>query len=607
VSFSAKEFWAAAEKAVRGVPLVEVQPLDRQSRFRVRKNQGGGLTLAFAPDQGPAFGLDEPALALLDRDPRIRRRNLLDHPNWFDLAWGDYSREVERIVQEPQAWKRIDRMQHHRSRSAAYFYEQLREKRDRGHGLSLSDFEAPAAHGLLRHLRLPQPPAPGELPRRLEKAADDLVREFGFIEAFRRLASLPIAMPQILLQLYARLAPEEKERSLQKLETLLLSPSGRVHLAGLVAPTDVDRAIAIGTDFALEEKGQRFAGFVLLLSWSLEQLGERKETKNWPFEATLAAAWVHASNLYSILAPVSEAESMAKFFLSARGGGRRDIFRAGDRREEDVAHPLRLRRRTFFAYGLAAGTKALPEGEAVGQVRAALLELCLISDGEQAFLHPEFVSSPKWQRDVLGSFLGQYGSKALEERLGAAAAAVSSDFVLQLGIVAANELKKSPVADPKNWRVLSGMLGGARAPESLYEVIGSVLIDQRIPELAKLQLGDLEVVIHFLVQQAGNYSDRYGEFAGLFAKLAQNLSLTVEAGEARKKAAELMVEAARTLSCAQGPTRPEHEFSRLVMSIKRAAPSFGDEIWQIMRALPWRLSLHSGEELWESILTLRMR
>lgn len=612
--FEAGAFWRAGARALRGQPA-RIATLGGEKTFQMTHQTEEGrpiLKLAAESDAG-GFTLLDPIFSALARDRTARETALVTHREWFDCDETLFRQQVERIGGLEDAPERIRQIQGWRNNSAACFYLNLSNRvRDR-EKLTLGDLEPPSIQGLLNHLRLPRPSKDGALPGLLAQGAKLLLREEGFTEAFGRLSTLPIALPEEVYEACAALTVEARKAWQSQATRELTSPVARIHLAAAIArvePGQTAAALTILAEFADDQGENLVAAFRTTLRWTLRRLQTRSDATGCSAGLMLTMAWLHTSKLMHLLCDHKSGSRMAKFFEEASRPSPADIFAVHRELDHDIVAPPRLQTPFLLVQGLAALWRPSMVDETSREALTALVRrLCYQpEEGENLIPQVQLLFDPTLYRNAMGSFLGGDLGDAVGSRLGPELAAPFYGANLAPGVAVSLEALRVDPVQPAHWALLQSVLGEISPWKDLREATRSLLLESSFRKLAGLDAPMHRAALFFVLQQAANFSDEavIGHLCKELSALAAPDQLGGPAGVLTAHTSLLVLECAHFLARAQGDeVTAAREFARLTEDLVKARPALAREWWARLRLFFTRLPLTTVHELWPTFLLLR--
>ena len=241
----------------------------------------------------------------------------------------------------------------------------------------MDHLDPPSAEALTRHLRLP---IDGLFPGRLAAGAADLIAEFGFEEAFRRLGDLPTPLPPAISEAFAQMDLREQLSTIARLVESGPTPLQRVQLtrlaAGMAMVAEGDAAFRTQLAGLLAAFGDgEMATLVALVRVMGTRSAEWKGVRDLDAGARIAACWSHASHLFRIIRPVVAPLELRGMAEKHVGGAMVDIFSDGVEYATDVACPRFASAEALLVWGLAHALDGGADAQTVGVVRDVLADL----------------------------------------------------------------------------------------------------------------------------------------------------------------------------------------------------------------------------------------
>jgi hypothetical protein len=383
IAFPADDFWPAAEIAMNGgTALVEafnqVTPLRLQRVHWVSatNTEGDSLTrdveieskyrasdrvLEIYDEEKLLTRFENAMLGLLDSNKSERVNALKANTHWFDTDPVKREREILEIAGMINPRERVDRTNLWGKRSIATFYLGLQQRLRANNRFELKDFTEIEAIGLLRFYRfneLDQVNLPFAL--KAGALADRLLSEEGVAIAVDRLSSLPIRIPDSVVEQLCQLSQEVLTKLLSNFASAHQSPLGKLHLVDLLLRTGNDepdlmlRARAILEDLFDEATGAlEFKLYRSMLVAMNEEFALLSEVSSWPPAIKLAMVWGHSTNCYDLIHPIfinrnEDMTEMAEWFSSPYRRCSVEMLHHDTAYRDDCAYPARIIRTEFL-------------------------------------------------------------------------------------------------------------------------------------------------------------------------------------------------------------------------------------------------------------------
>lgn len=304
--------------------------------------------------------------------------------------------------------------------TALAYYDGLQARLGEGEAISFRDLEPPSAPSLLRYLRLP---AAGPFSERLAIAAVELLADHGIDEAFRRLGSLSIPLPQPMMDAFGALASREQMDAIARWDAANPTPVHRIHLARLTSQ------LAPGAESeALQEKQVDVLlaavtdGGMATLAALLRAFGGRSTL--WRGIASLgpaeriAACWVHACQIFRLVGPVVDAADLRNLAERHSGDSAYSIFADGIEYRSDVACPQFVAAGALLTWGLAYASAARTTDTLLEAEREALSSLVIQQVDGVPFPQRWLLEARFLRPNATASFLGDPINRLVEAATG---------------------------------------------------------------------------------------------------------------------------------------------------------------------------------------------
>ena len=609
-SFDTREFWRAAAKAVRAKPS-RIKTSNGVTAFRIEYRLENAITPILRivrEGEQSGFEMSDPTFLLLAKDRNTRRDTLIAHPEWFDCEEPKLREEAAFLSSVDDVPERMRQIEERRDRSAAWKYRDLRSRRDQGESVRLSDFAPPATKGLLNHLRLLEPPNQETLAQKLSEGASILLAEVGFEETFRRLATLPVKLPQVVVDAFEKFSVEEQAVWSNTAYEQLRSPIARLHIAGLLLRTSPGRAIDFIEKLFDAEGKKDLEALIAISFWTQRQFDRRGDTKGWSATSLLLLTWIHAGQIYDVVSPISPDEKIADYFVKASPLTSFDLFRVRDELTDDISVPRRVRWDTLILQALVAYSEGVSlDSEQTDRLQKIVRELCFDSSGSKPLIRLELLTQPEWHRDSLGSFLRKDRTAFLIRVLGSETAQLlSTEWITNLTRATIAAVTEAPDKHSDEWSLLNTVLNTLPPPDSLRDAMQALLLSEQIPGEETLKSPTLRVILYFLGQQSVNFDKAASKMVEKLVLIAKSFSkMTIDSASARSYALVLMECANFVASSEASASARAGKFSQYVKTIIEAWPGSAEPIWAVVSRFFSRVPPEIGLTLWPLVLELR--
>lgn len=409
--FDPSSLWKAVEAALAG-GRGSVKANDGQGRVRLKTRRGRASGLALSGALEGVF--DDPALGLLSRDRAVRLRTARTIVNGLGMAPAEAAAAVEELVAVEMMPDRMDAAVRLRQASVHARRRELQERLRSRANIPWSEFGPPDPGSLLRYVGL-VPGSSTPVGARFADAARGLVGDFGAAEAVRRLASLPIPLPDEVLASVQALPMPERAGLLTDLGGAAATPVQRLHClrihrhlwgAGIGdrdAFADALRALP-----ALWEAPARLF-LVLLKQFGEELQPDGPTSRGLSADEAIAASWIHADHVtHAILAAGSEPIEAAQRFSrrpARREAARAVVFHPGYDNAAAAPASMTSEGLLFHGLGYALGTEQ-PREDALPDVHLvdALRDILSAGTGDRRVPAPWIYADREGAGDDLGTW-----------------------------------------------------------------------------------------------------------------------------------------------------------------------------------------------------------
>jgi hypothetical protein len=491
--FAAYNFLQAATEAINGraSKIVAVQP---QVEFTIKQPEANNLSeiiLEIKNEQnGNSYGLDDSLLYLLSDNPARREDVLRSHAEWFDCDRPTFDRIVSEILSEPDSHRRFQRGKEWRDASAAFFYATLEQKINSSEQFSFDELIPPSAEGLLRHFRLDRSIGDEKsFSAKLTEAARTLLEEEGVEFALKRMACLPVKLPDVLTEELGKLSSNERQNLLNQLASQWGSPMCKLHLIDLIlkyasdGESIIDLAQRTLNELCSETDGTvQFRLYKAILNWVNNEFAYWAESKKWPAPIKLAMIWAHSTKIQNLFYAlnIQQKEYLAQSFQDYTRSWQlasTEIFDRNPLFWNDVLHPRLLSRLGLVVDGLASAIidknlKLLKDSGLIERVDQCAMTIYNSPDKRTNIL---LFHDPLLMKNSIGSFIGCDGARVLNVLFGSEEGEkFSSDNPRAIVEGALEALARDPHSKT-NWFKLIAFVGDFLIYDSLKDKLRSLL------------------------------------------------------------------------------------------------------------------------------------
>jgi len=421
-TFHADDYWGAVEEALRTGRANVISQGSAANEYRFVRLSSGDLEPGSA-DEFPKIAvldlaghqvgeMNDPSLGLLLPDEGGRRKTVLRLRGWFDCGSEEFEREAAALLADANPSSRMTHLYEWRTRSTELYYRDLEESLRRQEDVSWSQL-APNFESLAGRMRLPTKLQGSNFQDVWEESARLLLEEDELLAVVARFSSLPVVMPQTIIDAVSALGTGEKQQLFQRISSSWTAPIRLLHVVNLALRCLSEQS---GLDFAsktlaqlFSERGeQNFVSFKAVLMFVNEEIAELEPIKNWSVEIRLAMTWMHACRLHDLMWAVGfSSQDIVSQFERRQGALRGALLRDAEAWYE-CTYPCRLNRTVLLTHGI---------GSLLAGCDPALLAAAKISDlvrnealvqlsGDQLFPKLGLLADPNLARNGLSSFLG---------------------------------------------------------------------------------------------------------------------------------------------------------------------------------------------------------
>jgi hypothetical protein len=477
LEFEPREFIEALSLAING-ETASLHPLGSQEEIFVQPlDAGGDIGGTLISTDGRVDGtIQDDIFALLSKSLSIREETLLRHREWFDCDNQTLGKIVSEIVSKEDPQERIELAEKWRNSSAVTFYNNLYDQLNKREPFDLALFRPIDADGLLRHYRLELNIEDGRiLQEALHSSAEELVHEVGIFEATSRYSSLPIRLPNSLLEAVKSLPPEEKRNFVKRFLKSVGSPLSKLHFICLLVSIGSEKqayyrlARRIIRDLLASDDSE-FDAYFSVLNWTNTDFNLWSDTKVMPAHIRLLMVWAHAHRLFTIFKSLgARGDWLKSVFTPVYKPVTWDLF---DRRQSlffDAANPRQANRPRLILSGLqyCLGQKA---NDYIDQNTKELLQRDVFAEvGGTIGPHPSLIRDLSQATNALGSFLGEPFVDVLTATFGEDISNLFSQENLKLLVSLAIEKLNEVNNDFTSWSHLHAVIDGLSPYENFVD------------------------------------------------------------------------------------------------------------------------------------------
>ncbi|MCQ3974872.1 MAG: hypothetical protein DPW09_15635 [Anaerolineae bacterium] len=628
--FDPNAFWSAATEAINGRPATIVAlKLDQVVTFEPMDE----------PHDQPAFSFKHPVsqekrvvhgheLAVLLDSPQEREAALRRQQHWFDCPDGLLEQAIAEIMTVDNPQHRIEAVNAWREASGTVYYARLHRQLKQQAGFQLSDLLPPSADGLLRFFRLtPYAKPDAAFQEALAEAAHMLIHQEGLYVAINRLASLPVYLPEVLIEAVAALSPGERRSLIKRLLATAGSPLSQAHILYLLRrfghTTQSYQRLArqIIQSLLSDEGTETLETFFTLLRWISNEFERWPEMSAWPSHLRLAMIWGHSHQLFTIfMAAGAPLDLLRDTFSRPPQRVSPEVIEHQSDYWFDIAHPRHVNRSVFLVAALAYGLDETADEFVQMGLSENLIQLTFTTiEGIQIPALP-LLRDTGQASNRLASFLDGNRGEQLTRLLGKEKAEIFTRSSLRaLAEQTADTLTKDSY-NSLAWAWVEVLLGDLPPREDLATRLKTVIDQTDVVALVKenVDLGCLAMLV--ASQQAIHLEDEAlrqrlkDELVQIFSVLAEvdlvEMEVQAENGEGSNAAQLLylrLFESTLNLSIA-AQTEPVTEFSDIMMHLAEAWPAMAPTMLKpIIQRLCEELPISQAKYLWPVLVRLRAK
>jgi hypothetical protein len=360
--------------------------------------------------EGPVFGILRDSM-----EERTESLNALRR--YFIGSEAEFEEAVARVATLTDPYDRMQEVEAWRAKSPAYHYESLTSRIAEHDRISVSELRPPdlvvfvRAHGLTGTIDSAE-----KLRHALGEAASRWLKTEGLEAAFLRICGIPIPLPEVLMEAFAAITPEERRDIVRGLLRATRSPVARVQLLRLMAQAPAEFRLLmrwiIRCLFAASGE-LAFRAFVAMLEHTDSEFTD-PAAEGWPPVVRLAMVWSHSYNLFEAMQRAdAKLEAAPEWFAGAPSRGLTPLFVRDPDYQRDVAHPKQLGYASFLLTGLGYALDRIPAVARDLVPQAVMLEMIAPGKESRWQLDIGVVRDPFLATNALESFLGDDRGTAL--------------------------------------------------------------------------------------------------------------------------------------------------------------------------------------------------
>ena len=412
-------------------------------------------------------------LVLLLDTPEARAAGLRQFTTRFDCDPDRREREIVAIAALPTAEERHAAVQRWRARSGAEHFAALARRVLAERAFRFDDLLPGSVENLPDHLRLASHPAPDvAFADTLAQGAHALLAEFGPVEAFTRLGTLPVVLPASLVDALAAQEEPERVASLRRILRLAATPALLAQAIRLLRHFGGDDAAIATRVRRLVRRATGARGlaastaFGAILEWVADEITARPETRNWSAAIRLAVAWSCADHLYRILHAAGASDDYLGPAFRDKVAPPGALLAWDATFALDVAHPQQARPLPLLAAACAHALEGIDEADLPPDWGRRWRDLTLAEVGGGVFPETPLLRNLAWAGDSLHSWVARPWPTWLATPLDPVGRMLASGAAHERTERAINHLT-DPQQDLEAWAELHFTLGPLQADPAL--------------------------------------------------------------------------------------------------------------------------------------------
>ena len=296
LDFEADQLWPAIAKAVVN-GKTHVMTLKGSKQLTLTRDASKKSSIRLSGSLTGSFS--DSVIKLLDKSRAQRRKVLLANQDWLDIPPVERKALIEKITATTSLSDRMKIFHDTREAGAEYYYSSLEDKLAQGEPLSLNAFTPPPALSLMKHLRLPSDQTLS-FPKKCAAASHTLISERGWMFAFSRLAGIPVALPEPIVEAVRVASEAHYDKVVAMLMEQNGSPLQMIQVLSLLVRITNKEDFHKHLNDVLEGWHRVAKPFVSVLRWTEFAFQNDDTWTQLPISERLAVVWMHADRVIRI-------------------------------------------------------------------------------------------------------------------------------------------------------------------------------------------------------------------------------------------------------------------------------------------------------------------
>lgn len=619
--FELDDFWNSMTK-VAEAGKIQITPTNFDHEisitFETTRNQSGVLSIVDPHAEIPLF-FEVPEFLLLSHNRDQQVSFLKKKSELFDCSEQELRKIIDQILSESTPRKKVERFVKLQEMNLDNHYSRLFEHIRKRQNLIISELLPPTASAITQYYHINKNIQKTFL-NIMKDSAASLLKRHSIAGAFRRLSSIPVALP---IAVYNRFHKIDKERQKKQLKTLLQdfqSPISMMHLTKFLLQTgDKNPAYRrlglqklkymLTAEYEMEVKA-----FISVLNWTSQYMRTEEET---PKAIKLTTMWTHAHKLYSILKTTGAPPTWIQDFFSKNIPMPRAVFESDREIRYDATFPGNITPQAMIVCGIAYCADDQTD-EIDNDFQRGLANICVFRAGDHIIPNPMLMDDITTLTDYLQSIFSGDRGKKLSDLLGAELSGVLSspnlNYFLE-SVVANLESRKLELAA---WMELYSTTRGICLPEAIKESLVTLLSKMDFNELFQkdIALGHFAFHVTSIIALTTNSNTLATHIIEQSRVTATKFSLLYPAktaqyldGEDQMKvldAIKILLEA--TFNISKMKNTPEERviaFSELIREIAKCWDYLAIRSRPIVQVLCEILPIEQAKHVWRLLIYLR--
>lgn len=607
LDFEADQLWPAIAKAVVN-GKAHVMTLKGSKQLTLTRDASKKSSIRLSGALTGSFS--DSVIKLLDKSRAQRRKVLLANQDWLDVPPVERKALIEKITATASLSDRMKMFHDTRDASAEYYYCNLEGKLEQREQLPLDAFTPPPATSLINHLRLPSDQALS-FPEKCAAASNTLISERGWMFAFSRLAGIPVALPEPVVEAVLVASEIHYDRVVAMLTEQKGSPLQIIQALSVLIRITPKEDFHKHLNNALEGWHRVAKPFVSVLRWTEFAFQNDDTWTQLPVSERLMLVWMHADRVIRIFASqhidLEQVEMRFADHLPSRPV--EQAMRFDSMYDESPVNPRSIDDAAILYFGLRQVLQDRDANQFLLEEHVEKIsDLLMIDTDNSRILSPWLFMAKNAAFDQIGSYfveppiglfnesegpneqhIADLQEKAFVDLEAEPNSAICWSFMrlfMTSGMTAAQREKMSVIATRLN---LVEVVSRKEDDITLMQVMGTCI----------LQIGSIEPRIQFieqLIKLAAYFSDKYpGE--------VQRVTFPKE--DVRCNALWQLVEGAAAVSKNNDLTEAFGGFGEILVSLASAWPGATSLLREVADNTVRSIRTKYSGKLWKSLLLLR--